>query len=231
MKKIVIILTLLLITGCKQKLNINEEIININYNEYNIQQNDYSSILKTLNEINFSCGKDRRYNGNLLSVSTTNSVINFTISDDYYIVFPQDNKYCYSKEEKVKNLVFLLNGIIKRYTSDDFYNIRFMYDYIESDDETNIRLDKSNQYVIIKLDEPITSLKINEIEFKDNHYEEINLIYQKEKLNQNTIVIRKEINELPNYKISFVNKYGYTFHIIPIYDGITGNIAFETEVK
>lgn len=233
MKKIVIIITfLLLVTGCNQKLNINEEIINISYDEHNIKQNDYSKILETLNEINFYCGNEKQYDDKSLSISTTNSVINFTLSNNYYMEYQKDNKYCYTKEEeKVKNLVFLLDGIIKRYTSDNFYRIEFLNDYKENNEETNIRLDKGNDYVVIKFDEQITNLKINEIEFQNDHFEEINLIYQKETINTDTVVIRKLISESPNYKISFTNKYGYTFHIIPIYDGLTNKIVFETEVK
>lgn len=232
MKKIVIILTLLLITGCSQKMIITEQIININYDRYEIQTDDYSEILKKLKEIDFYCGKETQYIDKTLSISTTNSVINFSLSNHYYMEYQKDNKYCYTKDqEKVKNLVFLLDGIIKRYTSNDFFSIEFIENYEENNEDNNIRLDKGNEYVLIKLNEQITNFKINEIEFQDDHFEEINLIYNKEIIESNNIVIRKSIDNTPNYKISFTNKYGFTFNIIPIYDGITNNVVFEIEVK
>lgn len=223
---------LLLITGCNQKINIDEQIINIKYDTYSIEKNDYSNILENLKQIDFSCGKEKQYTGKNLSISTTNSVINFTLSNNYYMEYQKDNKYCYTKDKiKVKNLVFLLDGIIKRYTSSNFFTIDFLNDYPENSKDTNIRLDKGNEYVIIDLNEQITNFKINEIEFQERNFEEINLIYKEKVMNLGKIVIRKRIGKTPNYKISFTNKYGYTFNIIPMYDGITGNILFETEVK
>lgn len=232
MKKTVIIIALLLITGCSQKININEEIINITYNQNNILANDYPNVLKTLGKIDFYCGKEKQYNNKLLSISTTSSVINFTLSNNYYMEYEKDNKYCYTKDkEKVKNLVFLLEETVKRYTSSDFFSIESLNNYQENNEEINIRLDKGNEYVVIKLNEKITYFKINEIEFRDDHFEEINLIYNKEIIDSNTIVIRKKVEKIPKYKISFTNKYGYIFNIIPTYDRITNNIVFEIEVK
>jgi len=236
MKKIITILGLLTfvleIAGCNQKTFIKEDVINIRYNQYIINTMDYSNIVEILNQLNFYCGKNKQYDGQNLSISTTNSVINFTLSNNYYMEYQKDNKYCYTKnKEKVKELSFLLEETINKYTNNNFYTIEFIVDYEENNKENNIRLDKGNEYVVIKFNEPITNFKKKEIELKDNLFEEINLLYSQELVNLNTIVIRKKIEKIPNYKISFSNKYGYTFNIIPTYDEVTDNIKFNTEIK
>lgn len=233
MKKIIFsIIFLLLISGCKQKFQIENDIININYNKYSLEPDDYQQVIDSLSELTFSCVKNKKYNNSIFSISTTDRVINFNLSTNYYMEYQENNKYCYTKEsEKVKNLFFLLNGLVDKYTNTNFYVIEYVNNYSEDNKDINIRLDKSDEYVIIDTNEQITNFKINEIEFKDDYYEEINLLYQKDIIGPNRIVIRYSIEELPNYKISFTNKYGYTFNIIPTYDGITGKIIFETEVK
>lgn len=232
MKKLLIVVIIILLTGCSKKLEINQDIININYNKYNLAQEDYNKVINYLNQINFSCGKNQNYSTTLLSIRTTSTIINFNLSSNYYMEYQENNKYCYTKDkEKVKNLIFLLDELIEKYTNNNFYTIEFLTDYQESNDDINIRLDKSSEYIIINTSETITNFKINEIEFNDNYFDEINLIYQKDIIEPNRIVIRKLLGDMPNYKISFMNNYGYTFHIVPTYDGITGNIVFKTEIK
>ena len=236
MKKIIFVLGLLTFllsaTGCNNTIFIEQEIINMKYNQYTIQSADYSNIVQTLNQMTFYCDSQKQYNDKSLSISTTNAVINFTFSNNYYMEYQKDNKFCHTKnKEKVKELIFLLDETINKYINNNFYDIEFIRNYKETNTENNIRLDKSNEYIVIKLHEQITTFKINQIDFKDDYFEEIDLLYSQESVNLNKIVIRKKIEKVPTYKISFINKYGYTFNIIPTYDESTGNIQFNTEVK
>jgi len=229
MKPLIIIIILLSITGCGQKLTINSEIINMNYYNYQIQTEDYSEIINTIEESTFYCDKKKNNYNNFLTISTTNSIITFSILGENKLEYHQNNKYCYSEEGE--KLISLLNSITQKYTSDQFYTAQFIENYEENNEDLNIRLDKSSEYVVISLNEYISDFRINEVEIKDNNFEEINLIYSQQSISQNTIVIRKEITSFPTFKITFTNKYGYTFNIIPIYNDITKQVEFNSEIK
>ena len=231
MKKVIFIIFLVLITGCIKKITIEEEIININYKEHKIQNGDYSDVINTLKDISFYCGKKNKNYKNFLTISTTNSLIVFSISNNN-LGYHQNDQYCYSNNTaNTEKLISLLDNIVEKYISDTFYSIEVLQNYEENNNDLNIRLDKQNEYIVITLNDYIDNFKINEIEFKNNKSEEINLIYSKEIINNNKIVIRKYTTENPTYKITFTNKYGYTFNITPIYDSKNNEVLFKTEIK
>lgn len=233
MKKIyTIIIFAFILTGCGNKLNLTDDIISINFDKYPIIEEDYEEIRNILNKIKFYCGKKKNYSGSTLVVSTESTIKNFHISNNYYMEYQNNNKYCYTKDsQKVKNLIFKINNSIEKYTSTSFYNIEFLTDYEENSDDYNIRLDKNNEYIVINNGEAIYNFKINDIEYSNDSFEEINLLYKQELIEPNKIVIRYLVGDNPNYKISFENKYGYLFSIIPTYDGMTGKIDMVTDIK
>lgn len=230
MKIIIIMITLtLLLTGCT-KLDINSNITSITYNNHVIDESDYGNIVDYLNSTTFYCGKKQNYNEHTLIVGTNEEIFNFHLSNNYYMEYQKDNKYCYTKnKEVVKNLITTLDNLINKYTDISTYNINYIKGYEENNKDFNIKLDKNNDYIVINKNESISNFKINEIEYTDNDYEEINLIYSEDLIDKNSIVIRKDLINNPNIKISFINSYGYTVNIIPVLE--EESIIFNTKIK
>lgn len=228
MKKIIILIVLtLLLTGC-HKLNINNNITNITYNNHKIDESDYGNILYYLNDITFYCGKKQNYNNRILLINTNEEIFNFHLSNNYYMEYQKDNKYCYTKKkEVVKNLTTTLDNLINKYKNVDIYNIKYVENYEENNNDFNIRLDKSSSYIVIENTEGINNFKINEIEYIEDTYEEIDLIYSEFLINKDKVIIRKNLISDPNIKISFINNYGYIVNIIPILND--NNISFKIE--
>ena len=88
-------------------------------------------------------------------------------------------------------------------------------------------IEKSSSYVVLENTQGISSFKINEIEYIDDTYEEIDLIYSEFLINKDKVIIRKNLISDPNIKISFINNYGYIVNIIPILND--NNISFKIE--
>ena len=112
-------------------------------------------------------------------------------------------------------------------------SIRKENDYLATNHDSIIKLDKSHDYIIINSIYPIYEFKINEIEFNesDNSFTDIDLLYSVDLLEAHkNVVIRKEILNNPNFKISFKNPYNYFINILPIKTE-NGNINFKTELK
>lgn len=233
MKKILCITILFIITGCSSKTIMVEKPISVIYNERNIVEKDYESITNIINELNFSCGKVKNVEGNKLLITTNNQVYQFHISSNYYMEFQENDKYCYTKEvEKVKKLIETLNQNIIKYTDISFFTIRSEENYEIEEADTIIKLDKKKNYIIINSKYPLTSFKINEIEYQENgNYIEIDLLYNNELIEtNNNIVIRKEILQIPNFKISFYNQYNYLVNILPILNE-NNEINFITNIQ
>ena len=228
MKKAIIIISLtLLLTGCN-KLGINYNITSITYDNHKIDESDYENILDYLNNITFYCGKKQNYNDHKIVVNTNEEIFNFHLSNNYYMEYQKDNKYCYTKnKEVVKNLTTTLDNLINKYKNVDIYNIKYVEEYIKNDSDFNVRLDKSSSYVVIENTTGITNFKINEIEYIGDTYEEINLIYSENLIDKNNVVIRADLISNQNIKISFINRYGYGVNIIPLLND--NNIIFKIE--
>ena len=102
MKKKLILVLLFFITGCSSKLNFNNEINRIKYNNNNIYYQDYDTIINDLNSIKWNCVKnDNNYNESNLIINTKDSIMNFYFSNNYYMEYKNNNKYCYTKNKKV----------------------------------------------------------------------------------------------------------------------------------
>lgn len=220
MKKIIYLIIIGILCGCSsKKINV-ENPISIVYNDYNLVEKDYDSIVNMLNEINFSCGKKQSYEGNVLTITTDTNFYQFHISNNYYMEFQKNDKYCYTKEtEKVKNMFNFLNQKLNEYTDLSFFTIYSEINYINNNNDMIIKLDKNDNFIIINTTLPIKNFKINEIEYdkKTNNYIETDLLYSYEQIKNNqTIIIRKEILQKPNFIISFINTYNYFVTILPI---------------
>ena len=219
MKKILILILLFFITGCSSKLNINNEINSIKYNDNNIYYQDYDTIINDLNSIKWNCDrKDNSYNESNLIINTKDSIINFYFSNNYYMEYKNNNKYCYTKNKKVvKKLKNNLNNLINKYKNTDFIKLELIDNYDYEENDTIIKLDKSDSYLVLDIVDDIYNFKIHQIERNNDAIQEIDLVYNNEFINKK-ILIRIDKKNIGNYKINFKNKYNYDFEIFLNYN-------------
>ncbi len=219
MKKILILILLIFITGCSSKLNINNEINSIKYNNNNIYYQDYNIIINDLNSIKWNCVKnDNNYNESNLIINTKDSIINFYFSNNYYMEYKNNNKYCYTKNKKVvKKLKNNLDNLINKYKNTNFIELELVDNYDYDEKEAIIKLNKSNSYLVLDVNEDIYNFKIHQIEKNNGAIQEIDLLYDSEFIDKK-ILIRIDKNNINNYKINFKNKYNYDFEIFLNYN-------------
>ncbi len=234
MKKfILLIITIIILTGCsKHTISINNTI-SINYNNINIVEDDYNKITTIINNINFYCGKAININENVLTITTNDIIYKFDISSNYYMEYQNNNKYCHTKDsEKVKILIDTLNEIVKKYQDISYFTIRNENNYDVQDGDSFIKLDKKNDYIIINSLYPLYNFKINQIELDNNNsFKEIAPLYSIDTIDKQTnIVIRKEILKDPDFKISFKNQYGYLANILPFRND-NNEVNFLTKIE
>jgi len=192
---------------------------------------DYKNIIDIVNNINFN---DKEITGNFnntLLIKTNNDIYRISISDNYYLKYENNDKILYSSEsENIKQLLNTLTSIKEKYINQQFYTIEYETNYEINNDDFLIKLDNQNNIFIITTSLPINNLRINDIEYIDDNYNDINLIYNNNDVVTNKIIIRKTINkENPNFRISFTTPYNYVVSIIPIYDKNNNKVNYITE--
>jgi len=220
MKKILLILIILTLTGCTTKVTLEGEITEIKYNDTTIQKNDYKKVKELLNT-EFGKGNGEEL-PNQLTIKTKKDIYYYKVSDNYV---SHEGKYA-----KNKKLGKYLNTLKNKYHDTKFYNISYDNKHEKNEDDINISLDKTSNYIIIKIKNQIKNFKINEIEYQEDTYKDIDLIYEEKLINNQNIAIRKSISySKPDIRISFSNEYGYNVSIIPTYED--GEIKFKTNYK
>ena len=217
-----LILLLFFITGCSNtKLDL-ENIKSVEYNNIYIIEEDYKNIKDSLLELNFTCSNTKTIDGDLLKIVTNDNLYEIYISNNYYMEFKQNNKYCLTSD--TNKIYDELNNLQKKYSNSEFYNITYTNNYEENENDEIIKIDKNDNYIIINTLYELYDFSINEIKQNNDTYEEINLIYNKDMIDKNNIVIRKD--DFTNIKISFSNKYNYMVTIVPYLENET--IKFKT---
>ena len=220
MKKLFGIICIFILTGCNTETTFVETPLAITYNEIELVEKDFEKITTILNTIKFNCGKQEIYDKNILTVTTSDIIYKFHISSNYYMEFQRNDKYCHTKEvEKVKKIILELEKIEAEYNDTTFYTIRTEKNYTNNKNDALIRLDKSNDYIIINSSYPLNNFKINEIEYnkKNDKFTDIDLLYSINYFDSNVkIIIRKKILRNPDFRISFITPYNYLITILPI---------------
>ena len=216
------IIFLVTITGCSNSLTLNEnEIMNITYHNTNILKEDYNTILPFFKNIHFSRRKvDSKFTP-IITITTKDKLYHFSMSPNYDLTCQDGKKKYYSRNKKTnQKFIQQLKKIQKKYRNKDFYQIKYVTDYKEKKNDTIIKIDHVNEYFQLKFILPITELKIHKVEQQGSTYQDIDLIYQSNKINiQNPIMIRvNPRKDYFHYRITFTNKYGLTTSIIPTYD-------------
>lgn len=205
MKKI-ILLIIFLLTGCTSyEFQITENITEAKYSDVEIIKDDYKKIRDLINKNDFNEKKPNEKFQNTLTIKTKSDIYKFTISNNY---INYNNHYSKNKE-----LINYLEKLEETYYDSNFFKINHTNNYELNENDENILLDNINSYIILKLDTHIKDFKINLEEFNGHDYDDIDLLYNKDKINKNTIAIRKNL-EKSIIRISFKNPYNYEVSII-----------------
>ena len=218
MRILIVFLFVLLFTGCGVKPNIEGEISEIKYNDTYIVSSDYNKIKNMVSNHTYLNGEEELKNS--LVIKTDKDIYSFKLSDDF---ISYNGKM--TKDSEINKY---LQDLTKKYHDRDFYEINYVKDFEDGDNEI-ISLDKTSNYIVIKFNEKVTNFKINEILNDGDDYSDVDLLYSKESVNKD-VIIRKSIDyKEPDIRISFTNEYGFRFSIIPRYND--DKLEFVTTVK
>ena len=218
MRKLIIFLFVLLFTGCGVKPNIEGNILEVKYNNIYLVSSDYNKVKDMVSNHTY-LNEEKRLQNSLI-IKTDKDIYNFKLADDY---ISYNGKM--TKDSKINKY---LQDLTKKYQDRDFYEINYVKDFDKANSEI-ISLDKTSNYIIIKLNRKVTNFKINEISSSGDDFNDVDLLYSKENVNKE-VIIRKSIDyKVPDIRISFTNEYGFRFSIIPRYND--DRLEFVTTIK
>lgn len=222
MKKLIIFILILCLTGCSYKIDLHDEITEIKYNDLTIIKEDYNNIKKLINNKYYNNKPDEKFTDKL-SIKTTKNLYSFNLSDNYISI----NNY-YSKNTKLNNY---LKKLEDKYQDKDFYEISYQKNNNQNNQNNEVvKLDNTSNQIIINFNEKIKNFKINQINYTNNKYEDIDLLYTKENINDKVIIGKTISYDNPDIRISFTNKYNYEVSIIPTYNN-QNKVIFKTTYK
>lgn len=234
MKKIFLaILLSIILTGCEKTFTINqEEVQKISYDNVTILEKEYSSIINFFNQLNWKKGTLKENTTNTLILTTKENINTIFLTDQNHLTYQINNQTYYSKDASISDFIQYLNKKKQAYLDDTFYSIELLSDYQKEENDILIKLEQGNYYYILESEETITDFRIHELEKKENTFEDINVLYQKELIEKRNKIIIRIQNPKENFiRITFSTSYGYEISIIPIYDENTNEITYQKEMK
>lgn len=209
MKKFLFIL-IILISGCSKGYRLNiDNIQTISYDNINLIESDFELIKKKINKLEFKKKEIDETAHNVLRVVSSQDIYNFNISND--IIYYKKNNETYVSGNKSINTI--LNEIKTKYTDTSFFEVSY-----DKCDNANIKIDNSSKCLILETSKILYNFKINSISMTHDYLEETDLLYEKDEVKSNEIMIRVDILDKVNIKISFDTKYNYTISMLPIYN-------------
>jgi hypothetical protein len=230
MKKIWLILLMLLFTGCARQVKLETtKITRVEYDGLKIVADDYDSINKYLTEINFI---ETKYESTFVHdfiITTNDNLYSFRISEDYHMQYTLNEETYYSKDTAdIKKLLDYLKSLDLTYRDDTFFEISSAEKYDTKDNDLYIKLDSTENYFTFISNQGIANFKINRIDYVDEQFEDIDLLYKDDSIIANKKVVIKTTfpDAVPNIKISFETKYGFVFSVIPSYNRKDGGFDY-----
>lgn len=224
MKKIILIILLLISSGCSNNydtptLNIND-IQSINYNDINLISEDFDLVKFEINKLEFEEGSISETEYKDLEIVTKEKIHKFKISNDN-IYYEEDKKYYIS--ENINSLKNTLEEIENRYTDFSFFN--FEYGQCTSNEfDLVIKIDSSNKCLIMNTSKNLLNFKIHSVHLVDDNLSEDDLLYQKNEIDNSKIIIKSIILSTPKIKINFETEYNYNISILPTYNEEIGDL-------
>lgn len=224
MKKVLLlILFIFLFSGCTtHRLTLEKKkVTSFTFDQDSIQKEDYNDVLDILNKIDFHEVKEADSSRHQIVIHTKDEIFQFQISEEFTMLYKKDQKIYASKEtNEVKKLVKKIESITTKYKDTSFLSIKVQNipDHIDTD--LVIRIDKKEQYLKISSTEPLRNFKIHRLEFQDDKYSDIDLLYEKKFISPDeTIYIRVDLPEkIGTIRFSFETSKGYQYSAIPIYN-------------
>ena len=208
MKKILFIL-IILICGCSKDINLNiDNIQSINYDTINLIENDFDLIKNEIKRLNFKKKNVEDISGKVLKIVTNNNIYNFNIFENN--VYYKDTDIYVSSN---KSLIKKLDEIKKNYTDTSFFDIK----YDECKDNKSIKINNVKYCLYLESSQILYNFKINSITMTHDYLEETSLLYEKDEL-KGAQIIKVNILDKPNIKLSFTTKYNYNISVLPIYN-------------
>lgn len=219
MKKIILLLTIFILTGCgNKKLNIiNDEITKINYNDIIIINEDYNQITTNLNQLTFK-KINKAVENNNFTITTINNIIKFEIKDNKILYQLDGTNYQSDNKEIIDSINKTLKNLESIYENNSFYTVEKISNYKPTDNDLQIKLDNSDEYIVIKTTQDLYNFKIHKIEKNNETYSDVDLLYEENEIPYNKIISIRYLN-IENIRITFETKYNYVISIIPTING------------
>ncbi len=224
MKKILLITIILFLTGCQNNYDLNiNNIQSIKFNDIYLLEQDFKVIEEEINKLNFVENKIDNSDSKDLDIVSNDKIYNFKISNNS-IYYKENNKYYISKSSD--NLNSILESIKNKYTDLSFLKVEYG-ECTSSKDDLSIKINTSNSCLIINSDKDIFNFKIHSLN-SNNNFSEEELLYQKNKIENNKIIIKYLLLNTTEIKISFDTEYNYNISMLPTYENneLKTNIEF-----
>ena len=234
MKKWLLLLCLIVITGCNTiHVSIDKETIQqITYENVTILKKEYDQITNYIGNLTFKKGNLKEKVLSTLIIVTNQNRYQISITEGYHMTYQENDESYYSKDTSIKDFFHYLEKIKNTYLNESFYTISKLEEYQSGNNDVLIKLDMSDDYLLLVSDLTITDFRIHKLEVTgENTYEDIDLLFQKELIEQNhRILIRmKQPFEDSPIRITFTTPYLYEVSIIPKYEN--GTLTFLKEFK
>ena len=213
--KFFLLIIVFLVSGCSNshKLNITN-IQTITYNDINLIESDFEKILKEVDRLEFKDLKINKSFENQLKIVSNNDIYNFKIQND--IIFYEENSKTYIAKN-ISNLNNILDKIENEYTDLSFFKVTYGLCNITNNDYV-IKINNTNNCLTLNTNQILYNFKINSLILIEDYLTENNMLFQKDEIRYNNIVIKINLTNNFDHKISFDTKYNYSISVQPIYD-------------
>lgn len=223
MKKLLNLCFIILLCGCSNKtININN-IQNIDYDNITINEKELADIQTYFEKLTLK-KENNDFNASNLTITTNDKIYTFMVEKNEIFYKEEDEIYLVTNS---KDIINELSSIKQKYIDFSFFNITYD-NCFKNDNDLFIKINNSDKCLKIETTKTLFNFKIYTLDIDDPNLSEKELVYESEEI-ENNIVIKTDISEIPNIKISFDTKYNFSLSLIPIYKNqkLDNNISFK----